>query len=110
MRKVYLIAFALIFCLVSLAPFKTASARKASRYHSAKGEVIVKLKASDLSGNALPSSFNQDALMALAREAGERTGAFREIPGSEAIEPLVAFPMNSEMKATISRYGFDRTV
>jgi len=105
MRKVYLIAFALSFCVVSFAPFKTASARKASRYHS----VIVKLKADNPGIQSLSALVRQDELLALARQTGENVGTLRQTPEGDAVEPLIAFSANSEMNAVISRYGFERT-
>src|SRR5947209_3250454 len=109
MRKVFVVSFALVLSLVTFAPFKPASARKASRYASAKGEVIVKLKPAAGVINTISAARSQDELMVLARDAGMSAGSLSETQSGGAIEPLISLPANNKTSEIVSRYGFDRT-
>lgn len=103
MRKVSFLALALVFLLITAAPFKRISAQKsrAARSNYAPGEIILKVKAG---APQLAGSNQDDRLTAVARLASQEPDESSE----PRAEQLVGRTSNQRVSQIISGRGLDR--
>ena len=127
MRKLILVSLALLLCLASVTLTRPSSARRESRYASARGEIIVKFKAnavdafsssdtSTLTTQAVASTSRQGSVRRLAETVGAEAGKLRSrffdllAPAAVDRQATAAVAAEDSRGEILSRYGFDRTV
>ncbi len=113
MRKLFIVSIALALFSTSLLSLPPAAASLPARYASARGEIIVKLKANAgdffSASQSNPVSPQTNQLLDFAQVVAEGAGDLREANLREAIQPLVPLMADSKTGEMVSRLGLDRT-